>query len=237
MKRRAHFIKLYKRLGLPESASLNDLRQRYHHLASLYHPDKAAPQSNPNANLELFKETHAAYRELRRYHNDHGHLPLFPLKTIIHPMGTATHAHAGLPKDSRWSSLLLAVLTIFMILLIFFLPSQNQTTSINETANPDHFSKSSPLDAETRLSSQSISPQTPTNPTTPPVKLGMSMGETFELLGVPDATVGNQWFYGDSEVYFRGGLVAGWSNNPKSPINTDPSLPQRVTPTRSHSLK
>lgn len=233
MKRRAHFIKIYKKLGLPETASLTDLRQRYHHLASLYHPDKTAQGGTSTTNIELFQETHAAYRELKSYYKTHGYLPLSPQQTVIFPTSKTITAKVHFPRHSRWPFAFLATLAIALIFIVFFMPNKNQTITATPQDAPGHSEFHYLPDNQSQISSQPTNSTPSIKTSGKPLKLGMSMGETFELLGIPDATVGEQWFYGDSEVYFSDGRVSGWNNNPISPINTDPNLPQRYIPTHS----
>lgn len=64
-----------------------------------------------------------------------------------------------------------------------------------------------------------------------PITLGMTMGKVFELIGVPDDAVGDNWYYGASEIYFRDGRVSGWLNDSSSPIKTDSDQPLVLVPT------
>lgn len=231
MKRRAHFIRLYRRLDLPGSATLDDLKHNYHFFAARYHPDKSEQDEALSDNTELFKEIQAAYRELRRFHNEHGFLPLSVTQPTIYPAsGTETaEPEHKIKHPSLSSSIILGSIGILFITTLLYTPDSDMATHPNSTelnGSSNNFDDLSP--AQEPLE-ENKSPA-PRNPQQHPLKLGMTMGETFELLGVPDAAVGDQWFYGNSEVYFRDGRVAGWNNSPDSPITTDCTLPANVAP-------
>lgn len=47
---------------------------------------------------------------------------------------------------------------------------------------------------------------------------GDSPGKVFEVQGIPTRTVGDIWFYGNSEVHFNKGVVVSWYNSPAHPL-------------------
>lgn len=51
----------YKILGLPRTASTNDIKQRYYDLVRVFHPDK---NNNSSEALERFNEINEAYRNI-----------------------------------------------------------------------------------------------------------------------------------------------------------------------------
>lgn len=225
MKRRAHYIRLYRRLDLPESATLNDLKYNYHLLATHYHPDKTTQIEVQSVDVELFKDIQAAYRELKRYNNEHGYLPLSVTQNAVyHPGEPEVIEKAGTKRPSVFPSLILAGLGIlFIFILIYpFTPGQNgQSDNTDHTYSMDELSR---IEAGTQDITHNSSPA-PRNPQKRPLQMGMKMGKVFELLGVPDTTVGSNWYYGNSEIYFRDGHVAGWVITADSPIIIDKNQP------------
>lgn len=53
--------------------------------------------------------------------------------------------------------------------------------------------------------------------------IGSSAGSVYAVEGPPDAIRADQWQYGPSRVYFRGGRVTGWYSDPARPLHTVPS--------------
>lgn len=51
------------------------------------------------------------------------------------------------------------------------------------------------------------------------IKKGSSKGEVLIVQGPPDRQTDTAWDYGASRVYFQGGHVSGWYENPMNPLN------------------
>ena len=233
MNRKAHHIRLYKRLNLTETATIADLKKSYFHLANKYHPDKTTKPELTPINAELFNEVQTAYRELKKFYEQHGYLPLNPgLDTPEHLNEAKQNSSTRRFGTIHPSSYLFPGLMITLLLILLFLPtSDDKNTTLLEDNAPGKGHHPTP-------GGDGTTPNEPHARYTPPLALsqkhpiiiGLSMGEVFDLLGVPDTTINNQWYYGSSEIYFRDGLVSGWNNDPKSPIWTDEALPSHVTP-------
>jgi hypothetical protein len=232
MNRKAHHIRLYKRLNLSDSATIADLKKSYFHLANKYHPDKATRPEPTPINTELFNEVQTAYRELKQFYEQYGHLPLNSgLDSPGHLNRSKPDSHTRRFGTIGRSSYLLFGLLMTLLLILLFLPSPDDRNTTLSEANSSSKSQLKPggdLTTDAHLHIQH-SPSL-AELQTQPIRIGLSMGEVFDLLGVPDTTINNQWYYGSSEIYFRDGLVSGWNNDPKSPMWTDDSLPSRVTP-------
>jgi hypothetical protein len=232
MNRKAHHIRLYKRLNLHDSATITDLKKSYFHLANKYHPDKVAQTESSSTNAQLFNEVQNAYRELKQFHEQHGHLPLnTDFESSEHTNKTYPHSSAHRFGTIRRSSYLLSGVLFTLLLILLFLPypdDRNTTSPKGISSSKNRLKSGDDLSTHT-------DPHIRHRPSlaelqTQPIKTGLSMVEVFDLLGVPDSTINNQWYYGSSEIYFRDGLVSGWNISPKSPIWTDKSLPSYVTP-------
>jgi hypothetical protein len=232
MNRKAHHIRLYKRLNLADSATIADLKKSYFHLANRYHPDKVLHQESSSTDVELFNDVQAAYRELKQFHDRHGHLPL--------SAEVDSYEQSNSPKSDLRShrfgtislpSYLLSGIFITLLVLLLVVPNRDDrnTTTLDAkipTQNHPH------PGSDSVTSTAPLVQHTPSRAKlqTSPITIGLPMGEVFDLLGVPDSTINNQWYYGTSEIYFRDGFVSGWNNDPKSPIWTDESLPSHVNP-------
>jgi hypothetical protein len=229
MNRRAHYIRLYKRLGLSESATLDDLKLSYRRLAGKYHPDKSAQLKSTPISDDYFIEIQSSYRELRRYHDQHGDMPLKNFNQHSYK------SNSNLNRDTTTTSspykihriAFALILTLFLIFIL--LPNTNNTHVQARKASTQNSDKNESINhlptehaAKLQHSHEGLDQ--------PELELGMTMGETFEILGVPDDTINDIWYYNSSEIYFRDGLVAGWKNAPESPIQTDHKLPNKITP-------
>ena len=83
----------YKILGVPETASDEEVKKAYLKLARKYHPDNY--HENPLADLaqEKMKEINAAYEEVQKSRGNRGTGARAPR----HPMGATARATAAIP--------------------------------------------------------------------------------------------------------------------------------------------
>lgn len=47
---------------------------------------------------------------------------------------------------------------------------------------------------------------------------GSTLGEVVLIQGPPDKTIGDVWFYGESEIHFEDGLVIEWLRTANNPL-------------------
>lgn len=222
MKQRAHYIRLYKRLELNDSASFEMLRLNFRRLATLYHPDK----SN-DLNTQQFQDIQTAYHELKKYYSKHGRLPLGGTEEFSTPEIDPIRASSN-PKIPRFKlSSALYVLMTLIFLILLFIPPQGENTP----TTVDNQSEGKPVNSK-QITSTHTPEEKQSSITTklPPIELGMRMGKIFEILGVPTDSVGDHWYYGNSTIFFRDGRVIGWHLDPNSPIRIQDSQPRIVTP-------
>jgi len=229
MNKRAHYIRLYRRLGLDDNATLKDLKNRYHHLASKHHPDKLHSSDASKTDTTRFQEIQSAYHELKTHHAQHSTLPLEIQNTSILRPKPKTKSNAITAKHLSRLTSLFAISIFLFFLYILYTPNQSDFThqGINES-NYANEAKLPIADPSHKANNKLIVSNTDVNHH--PIVLDMKMGMVFDLLGAPDVAIGNSWYYGESEIIFRDGKVAGWIVDPASTIKTDKNLPLTQTP-------
>jgi hypothetical protein len=196
------------------------LRMNYRRLAALHHPDKTTGTRPEDEQTLIFQEIQAAYQELKKFYTQHGQLPLagayeFPIQE--HKSSKPTISY----KKPRLSlSYTTYALIVLIILVIYVIPAQEKNKPIGNTT-----SSTQQITTPTSVNDTAIKPIN-----SHPIKLGMTMGKVFEILGVPDANVGDHWYYGNSAVFFRDGHIAGWRIDSHSPILVQESKPANITP-------
>lgn len=211
----SNFIEHYQVLHLPESADAILLRKHYRRLAQRLHPD--APQGD----AEAFQRLQQAYSTLRRYHIEHGHLPLSTAEVSQPQLAPGEGIRRKtVKKKPFWNRrrTTVSVSAVLGIAVWMFLPEQSsrpQPVPRHSTASTLAY-PAPPAIAEDTFS------------------LGASLTDVIDAQGVPDWRDQFSWHYGESRVYFHEGKVVGWDEQPNSPLKLDRShLTQTLKPTFS----
>lgn len=229
MNQRIHYKRLYSKLGLTKSASIIDLKHRYHQLAAKYHPDKNILEKDQQKKLVLFQDIQSAYQELNKYYAKHERLPYEATESLKHESLPQYKTHHKEDQPSLSSIIWFTFLAILLIIILLFIPAQDNSYFHEDNIPNDALDSNTPLNSRS-LTDSNESNTLYANKNKRAILIGMTMGKVFELLGVPDSTVGNNWYYGNSEIYFRDGLVAGWNIDPASSIKSAKGLPLHQTP-------
>jgi hypothetical protein len=212
-----------------ENASVIDLKYRYHQLASKYHPDKNIEANDQQKKSELFHEIQAAYEELNKFYTTHKHLPFEITESIYRDIPLKHESHQKKDQPNLSSIVLFSLLAVLLITILFFIPAQDNPYFQDQQKLDDSLDTTM-SDTSTSLSEQAENKTSYPTKYKRKIRIGMTMGKVFDLLGVPDSTVGDNWYYDNSEIYFRDGLVAGWNIDPASSIKTAKGQPLHRTP-------
>jgi len=233
MNLRAHYIRLYKRLGLANEATVADLKHRFHSLANQYHPDKSSQKEGLSDTTDIFAEIQSAYQELKSYYSHHGFLPLENINSRQSSSQSDLETTQQLRRPSFSIKPILSGIMLIILLVIFLIPHKNISpiTEDNLAPQKDESNPSTSLEAKNGSISDKAYSTFPEKLNAHPITLGMTMGKVFELIGVPDDAVGDNWYYGTFEIYFRDGRVSGWLNDASSTIKTDSNHPLVLLPT------
>ncbi|MCK5875649.1 MAG: J domain-containing protein [Alcanivoracaceae bacterium] len=193
------FLHCYRVLGLTPDCDWEHARHRYQQLASRHHPDRPLA----SADARTLTEINHAWRQLRKYYQQHGHLPLqanqvTPSDRPVTPFAqppTPMRAHPG-----RWLALI-----VLAAALALFMPGRcAQPRQAEQIAD----APAEPVAIEEPASNSRIG-------------LGDPLGHVVETLGPPDDTRGPRWYYGPSWIEFRDGRVSDWHSSADRPLPTD----------------
>lgn len=193
------FLHCYRILGLTPECDWERARYRYQQLVSLHHPDRPLD----SADARTLTEINHAWRQLRKYYQQHGQMPLQANHSIAsnRPVTPFAQAPAPLPADYRGKWLALMALAVFLALLLPGRQSDHQSEHAVEPAPP-------PAAADIPESTMHINHGDP-------------LGHVAETLGPPDDTRGARWYYGPSWIEFRDGRVSDWHSSADRPLPTD----------------
>lgn len=196
------FLHCYRILGLTPECDWEQARHHYQQLVSRLHPDRPTA----SANGQSLTDINRAWRQLRKYYQQHGqmplqtsegnpaHLPVTPFEPVLTPIRT----HQRIP--------VLAVLAAATVILILF----SDRVSTPPQAEPDTVAFSLP------------GPPTSEQPAMPSmIRHGDPLGHVVETLGPPHDTRGSRWYYGDSWIELREGRVSDWHSSVDYPLPTD----------------
>ena len=223
------FHRSYELLGLQPGNTWDDLQAAYRRQVQKWHPDRFEQQPELKVEAEhRMQALNEAFRLLEQYYREQGRLPLEPPRhtapaasqkprpseTTVPPQRSRRQRRepSSVPRLGPW--IIAAALLGFGVyyLLDLVMSSRHQTIDV------DHSRIELPEDPEQPPAqwSKSAAARKP-----PMVTFGYGdpPGRVLEVQGIPTRTVGDLWFYGDSEVYFEKGRVVSWHSSPASPLN------------------
>ncbi|MDF1781909.1 MAG: J domain-containing protein [Alcanivoracaceae bacterium] len=211
----SNFVEHYQVLHLPESADAILLRKHYRRLAQKLHPDA------PHGDAEAFQTLQQAYNALRRYHLEHGCLPLSTIGSAPPQLAPGAGIRRKAVEKKTFRSPRRAIVSASAIIGVAvwtFLPEKfGAPESVSRHSAPTTLAYSTP----TAIGEGTFS-------------LGASLTEVIDAQGVPDWRDQLSWHYGESRVYFHEGKVVGWDEQPNSPLKIDRShFIQTLKPTFS----
>jgi hypothetical protein len=232
----------YQTLGVEAGCGWPELRRAYQRQVREWHPDRY-PVEHP-AHLEAnerIKAVNIAFDRLADHYRHHGRLPAAsaPLPSAAArtpppetappaaapspdeaphhdeptrdtgfsadwvPLDTAPHRPGGL----RRMALVLATLAV----AYWLWPTASISPWLEHSADPDE--RPAPPPASTTGARYFTT--------------GSSLGDVYAVQGQPTRTEHGVWHYGTSRVYFEGGRVSRWEQDPRNPLRA--SLPPDMT--------
>jgi hypothetical protein len=225
------YSECYATLGVNPDTDWGTLRARYRRLIGQWHPDRfSADASRKQEAEEHCKRITLAYQALEKYRRVHGVLPFAEPDPVTAAVTTdpanrtertetsppaATKAPgtaAGAEKpENRYR--IAVVVTVFVG--AFLLLSLYDTDVINPDANdsPDPGGNTAAHAPDARGSASGG------------ITAGSTLGEVYDIQGVPSFTEGNIWHYGKSSIRFAQGKVVSWSQHPEFPLRLAPDQP------------
>ena len=232
------YLTSYQHLGIAPGCTWQEVRRAYKRLVKRWHPDHFHNDARAQflAN-EKIKEINCAFDLLSVHYRTHGVLPHItktfesslghahpsystsdiPSRSTATMHGDASSAHnndASNVKQKNQYNIFVRGALISLILwlgyVLWHIPqraknptSASNTALLNPTTAPDNASNA----------------QAQTAQDTNYFTYGSTVGEVYAVQGTPSQTIDNVWHYGKSKIYFNGGKVTRWEDDPSSPLH------------------
>ena len=240
----------YRTLGVEPGCTWHELRSAYRRLVQTTHPDRFVPESRDKELAEeKLKTINRAFQNLANYRQHHGTLPNLavpdpdirtsaesaadmrspadtarndpynPRETRIDEEQIPQSPDSLQNQNARLRTVLLWAGAI--LVMVAFFVDEIWTTSPEEALVAEVAQRPVPL-------AQTATPlgahQAGTTTASAPGKyftVGSSMGEVYDVQGIPTATEEGVWHYGNSKVFFNKGAVSSWEQNPPPLLKAD----------------
>jgi hypothetical protein len=218
----------YATLGLNPDCPWDDVRRQHKRLAFAWHPDRHAATPNAKIALERAKEINAAYDKLSAHYRDQ--IQRGVIADNNQPEAEASHTNASV-SDERQHARPYVLAAVAACAGVFWLLTRLVVSY--DADNPD---ATDPVFASTESMSpvqeHSDTKRSTPDSNDPPIKVGMTAELVIKHAGMPSRNEGDIWHYGDTQVYFRHGVVthlrgAGEFDIADTPVA--PSNPDRFT--------
>jgi hypothetical protein len=214
----------YTVLGVTPDTKWEALRARYKRLMGQWHPDRFSGDTAGKALAEeRSKEITLSYKALEKYRRVHGVLPPIEVKTppASRPepefrMDSARPAPGGRaeargaasepparradPRAGSRAHTIAALIALVIVLAIV-------QFAFDDSA-PENSSR--PRDA----GAQGQSSPDPTRG----ISIGSTLGDVYDIQGIPTSTEGDIWHYGTSRIRFLKGRVVAWEEHSDNPL-------------------
>jgi hypothetical protein len=239
MKQKYTYAECYRILTLNPGCTWDALRKTYKQQIQKWHPDRFADNTEEkSAADEKIKHITAAYQQLAAYHRKHNSLPdvepprLAPRSTESSAAQTHTtpppatgnstqSRHKPVkPRSNAPIIFSLGLLGLVIYLMLHLAPQDDfpeKTSKNNHVPDAVNEAKTEPVTETNEI--QAINEEIKAGAGSEKfITYGSSVGEVISIQGVPTHQDGDVWYYGDSEVYFRAGVVVGWKRAPNSSL-------------------
>lgn len=221
------FKNCYAILGVRPDVSWSELKIAYRRLSQKWHPDKVQYTHIDKAEAERhFKHIQLAYQVLEKYFNTYQSLPTVDDADSIkesaadnaprsaesshntsHYQAHTTHT---VPARGIFSYFVLFGVLVAMMGIIIW--QSNDEEFVPQTTSEQLFKR------QENYPSQNPGKQFADTLSRPPFTIGSTMGAVADAQGIPTQVKENIWYYGDSHVVFKDGVVAKWHQAESSPI-------------------
>ncbi len=207
------FTKHYDTLNLSLDSDLQSCKHAYKKSVKQWHPDKFNNDSSAQRLAEeKLKEINIAYTNITTYYNNYGEMPIFesPLSSTatdnqefdVSSLYDNLNSEKSKPSNNRrLSKKHFAIFLFFFVLIAIY-----QILSINYD------------DEKTAVSRNEINKI----PNTTLSKNFFSNGSTFKdvlkIHGNPEFRISQTWYYGNSWILFKNGIVVDWYQDKKYPL-------------------
>ena len=242
------FEDCYKILNSNTECSWNELRKAYRLLIQKWHPDRYKDNSKEKSAAETkIKELNKAYQQLSEYYRENDTLPRLE-RSSFKPQATAdintphTEPQNTAPAESRKNTrknkkptrtiAFASILAIILSYSTYELSNENhpenskaQNRKIQYIPKPSRPEKHAISDSKHDKNMDTNSKKNkPREKIRRQFTHGSSIGDVIMIQGPPTKVDGDIWYYGESKVYFRHGIVQRWERKLGSPLNAGISI-------------
>ena len=242
----------YRHLGVEPGSSWQEVRQAYKRCVKKWHPDHFHNDAKTQSiATEKIKEINCAFDLLSKHYQAHGTLPQpwEPLATsppdtesaasgasepVQRPVSNVTDdtvEHNNQPPVEEkkhigaFSRLVFVMLIGWLGYTLWQAPDGPTESPVPVSSEPPAGIANPVVDAANRNQPESAQPKHY-------FTYGSTIGDVYAIQGIPTKTADNLWYYGNSKVYFSGGKVTKWEDDPVTPLNANADMPAaRITNT------
>ena len=233
MKQSRSYNQCYRLLNIKVNCDWEELRKAYRTLVHKWHPDRCADDKEKTLATDKLKDLNTAYKQLSDYYSKHGVLPLVPppvqpekpsatvnkddfSRVKAEKTSMAKNQSQKKPNVILQSFFIFAALIVIMAITYPYLNSIIMTMSTqfdlaDETFLNKKYNTKTKLDIKKKK-------KIITKIETEYFTYGSTLGEVILIQGPPDKTIENVWFYGESEIHFKDGLVIKWLRTANNPL-------------------
>jgi hypothetical protein len=193
----------YATLGLEPDCPWDDVRRQHKRLAFAWHPDRHAATPNAKIALERAKEINAAYDRLSAHYRDQMQRDVIAVNN--QPEADASHTNASLSDERRHARpyVLAAVAACAGVFWLLTRLAVSYEDGDRNAADPGFASRESMTPVQELSDASRRTPDS----SVLPIEVGMSTELVIKRAGLPSRKEGDIWHYGDTQVYFRHGVV------------------------------
>lgn len=244
------YLTSYHHLEIASDCTWPEVRRAYKRLVKKWHPDHfhndIRAQSLAN---EKIKDINCAFDLLSVHYRTHGVLPSITKtleSTVAHAdpdytptpkevqsrsttatWNDAETAHYNTPNTAKQKSrygFFVRLAFILVVVSVGYASWQAPRESNNPIPAPGVA-----LSNTTTTTGGAANTRTSAAQDTNYFTYGSTVGEVYAVQGTPSQTIDNVWQYGKSKVYFSGGKVTHWEDDPSSPLRAKEDSKQAVS--------
>ncbi|VAW95224.1 hypothetical protein MNBD_GAMMA22-5 [hydrothermal vent metagenome] len=204
------FNKYYKILNLSTDSDLQSCRYSYKKSVKQWHPDKFNDDLNAQRLAEeKLKEINIAYANITDYYNTYGKMPIyenpssssennkqeFDVSSLYENLNANKLKKPRIPK--KYFGFFLVIIILILIYQIPLINQDNKNTALieNISNNTDYAQTSKDFFSE-----------------------GSTYNDVIKIHGEPEFSISQTWYYGNSWVLFKNGVVVDWYQDKKFPL-------------------
>ncbi len=224
----------YRHLDIEPGSSWQEVRRAYKRSVKKWHPDHFHNDiKTQSIAAEKIKEINCAFDLLSEHYRTHGALPLpgappvtTPEAGTTQPRGvhraserpvdheTVEHKNQPPAEQKKRSGVITRLVLVALVGWFGYTLWQAPPVSPESSAPA---SSELPSAANPVIETAKNSEAEPAQPKQY-ITYGSTVGDVYAIQGIPTKTTDNIWHYGKSKVYFSGGKVTHWEDDPTSPL-------------------